>query len=217
MIVTMAAPNPRVSRRPQTGTIFVRTATEEADAVEEEARHISWLREERPSAARVLEELPRKSFMHFACHGESDPFEPSQSHLRLFQQAVENDDDPRNVDRLTAASISTAVTDVSILAVLSACFTTEIRELSHLDEGLQIGNAFQIAGFPHVIGSLWAVSDVICPKWSRKFYSSLSNFMDMDPLENDQIACAYHKAVVDAANEQPDFAILWAPFIHLGP
>ena len=214
MIVTMAA---QKQLRPPRGTIFIRTAKDEADAVENEAKRISWIREDRPSAAKVLEELPNCSFVHFGCHGESDPREPSQSHLKLFARRSENDDDPSNVDCLTAASISTVVTHVSVLAVLSACFTTEIRELTHLDEGLQIGNAFQIAGFPHVVGSLWAASDVVCPKWSRKFYLYLNSYMVLYALSDDHIARAYHLALFAMFHEYPDFAFLWAPFVHIGP
>lgn len=214
MIVTMAAPKPR---RPPSGTIFVRTAKQEADAVKEAAKSISWIQKDKPSVTDVMDELPKRRFMHFCCHGESDPYEPSLSHLKLFKKVVENEDDPRNVDSLTAGSVSTAVSRDSVLAVLSACYTTEIREMSHLDEGLQIANAFQIVGFPHVIGSLWAASDVVCPKWSRKFYSTLDDLIAKIPLSNAHIALAYHLAVVEILNEDPDFAILWAPFVHIGP
>ncbi|KAF2025949.1 hypothetical protein EK21DRAFT_75241 [Setomelanomma holmii] len=220
MIVTMALP--RTKRRPR-GTIFVRTAEEEADAIEHEAINISWLRKDKPSAADVVAELPAKNFMHFCCHGESDPKEPAQSHLKLFKRTTETIDDVRNIDRLAAKSVATASSQSSVLVVLSACFTADIQLDSHLDEGLHIGNAFQMAGFPHVIGSSWAASDAICPSWSRLFYLVLNHRITQNAqmgsllLTNYDIALAYDMAVNKILREDPFWPILWAPFVHIGP
>ena len=143
--------------------------------------------------------------------------EPFLSHLKLFKSVAENDDDPRNVDKLTVETLSTAVSQSSVLAVLSACYTAEIRDVSQLNEGLHIGNGFQIAGFPHVIGSLWAVSDLTCPQWSRKFYSTLNRLLEAAPLSNAHIAVAYHEAMVEIMKADPGAYLIWTPFVHIGP
>ncbi|CAF9903371.1 MAG: hypothetical protein GOMPHAMPRED_000214 [Gomphillus americanus] len=214
MLVTMAAGN---SKRTPQNTIFVRTAYQEVYTVQKEATKISWLWKDKASAADTMTELPQRAFLHFCCHGESHPDDASLSHLKLFKRVVGHDDDPLNVDKLDAGSISSALSDNAVLAVLSACYTTEIRDFSHLDEGLQLCNAFQIAGFPHVIGSRWAVSDAVCPGWSEKFYSQLNDSIEAMPLRNAHIAVAYHAATVAIFKQYPELAILWAPFVHIGP
>jgi CHAT domain-containing protein len=45
------------------------------------------------------------------------------------------------------------------LAYLSACSTAKNQAEVLQDEGLHLMAACQLAGFQHVIGSLWAVSD----------------------------------------------------------
>lgn len=48
------------------------------------------------------------------------------------------------------------------LAYLSACGTGQGQDDSYLDESIHLINAFQIAGFRHVIGALWGVEDKLC-------------------------------------------------------
>jgi len=61
------------------------------------------------------------------------------------------------------SQISQARSKGAILAYLAACSTADIRSHHFLDEGIQIGNTFQLAGFPHVIATMWPAADQICP------------------------------------------------------
>ncbi|KFY93769.1 hypothetical protein V500_03543, partial [Pseudogymnoascus sp. VKM F-4518 (FW-2643)] len=56
------------------------------------------------------------------------------------------------------------------LAYLSACNTSQVENERMIDEGLHLVNAFQLAGFQHVIGTLWDVDDKLCGDVARIVY-----------------------------------------------
>jgi CHAT domain-containing protein len=43
------------------------------------------------------------------------------------------------------------------LAFLSACQTARNPARDLLDEAIHLASAFQLAGYPHVVGTLWSV------------------------------------------------------------
>lgn len=56
------------------------------------------------------------------------------------------------------------------LAYLSACSTTRTRpELA--DEAIHITGAFLLAGYRHVVGTLWPVVDRVCTQIAGTFYT----------------------------------------------
>ncbi|GFF61845.1 hypothetical protein IFM51744_10810 [Aspergillus udagawae] len=99
-----------------------------------------------PDKKSVLDCLERHQVVHFACHGESDARDPSKSLLLLS-------DWYRNP--LTVSDIIRKRLNNSKLAYLSACKTASNLADSLLDEGIHIAAGFQMAGFQHVIGTLW--------------------------------------------------------------
>ena len=109
----------------------------------------------------VLASLTNCSMFHFAGHGHSDSTNPSQSALLLSD------------GRLTVESIME--TDIAkeqpFLAYLSACETGQVLVERLLDEALHLTAAFQLAGFRHVIGTLWQVYDETCVKMAEYFYN----------------------------------------------
>lgn len=119
-----------------------------------------------PTKANVLEHLSGCAIAHFACHGYSDPADPSQSRLLLH--------DHRH-DPLTVAALAPLTLDHVQLAYLSACGTARMTDGSVLDEAIHLASAFQLAGFPHVIGTLWEINDNAAVEIARYFYSSLSS------------------------------------------
>ncbi|KAL4899634.1 hypothetical protein BDW74DRAFT_183596 [Aspergillus multicolor] len=61
------------------------------------------------------------------------------------------------------------------LAYLSACSTGQNKHDNLLNESLHLINAFQLAGFQRVIGTLWAVEDKICEDMAVLTYQTMIN------------------------------------------
>jgi hypothetical protein len=93
----------------------------------------------------VTAALPHYSWVHFSCHAESDPTDPSASHLLLADYRTR----PLTVVDLTEARLQGVD-----LAFLSACTTA--RTGAMLDEPIHLAAACQLAGYRHVVASLWA-------------------------------------------------------------
>lgn len=56
------------------------------------------------------------------------------------------------------------------LAYLSACGTGRATDDELGEENLHLISAFQLAGFQHVIGTLWEVNDRVCVEVSTRLY-----------------------------------------------
>ena len=107
--------------------------------------------------------------------------------------------------------------DRSMLAYLSACHTANYTSETLLDEAIHIASGFQLAGFPHVIGTLWEANDLKAREVAVEFYKNLFNSMDSGRGFADGIVAeALHRAVASLRQEFEDNPILWGPFIHLG-
>ncbi|RSL90684.1 hypothetical protein CEP52_014519 [Fusarium oligoseptatum] len=66
------------------------------------------------------------------------------------------------------------------LAYLSACGTGQIKDEASFDENINVMSACQIAGFRHVIGTLWNVKDDLSVQIAKMTYQELK---DTDILE----------------------------------
>jgi CHAT domain len=99
----------------------------------------------------VLAELGRCAIAHFACHGYSDPADPSHSRLLLHGSA----------EPLTVAGLAPVNLSHADLAYLSACQTAINSAARLIDEAIHLSAAFQLAGFRQVIGTPWEVEDEI--------------------------------------------------------
>jgi len=164
--------------------------------------------QEHPTALQVLNEIPRSGIVHFACHGSSDPTNPLESHL-ILQKG-------NNIDKLTVSALLDANAGTqSWIAYLSACSTAEVRTKALSDESLHLNSAFQMIGFPHVIGSLRPANDEICVKVARYFYTSLFG-LESTLKPNWTVAEALHCAIAQISREHPDHPEVWEPFIHVG-
>jgi len=184
-----------------------------------------------PRAADVMENLHKSAILHFAGHGSSDPVNPSQSCLLLRKQQDEEDEDRGLVarmrggglvvDKLTVSQISDESevgSNRAWLAFLSACSTAKVTVPELANEGLHLASAFQLAGFAHVVGSLWPVDDDVCFDVARRFYEVLlSGHFDAGPDElNGLVARALRNAVMGVRQDHADRPELWAPFVHFG-
>ncbi|MCJ1312225.1 hypothetical protein MMC25_005899 [Agyrium rufum] len=171
-----------------------------------------------PSAADVLREVPQYHFLYVFSHGVSDARDPSKSHLIPLKEHPIHSKDPIFADLLTVSDIaSTYVGSDAFTAFLTACPTAETHKPTLVDEELQIGNMFQLAGFPHVIATLWSAYGFMCPDFSETFYRSVCRLMEFEPLDNDLVNIATSMAVLSLMKEAMYEPLLWAPFTDMGP
>lgn len=131
----------------------------------------------------VLACLSDCQIFHFAGHGHADSADPSQSYLLL---------DDWQSDQLTVASLlETNLRDhPPFLAYLSACGTGRIRDERFVDESIHLISACQLAGFRHVIGTLWEVNDELCIDMARITYE----WMRDTDITDDSVCRGLHKA-----------------------
>ncbi|KAE9378769.1 TPR-like protein [Stipitochalara longipes BDJ] len=167
-----------------------------------------------PTVLEVLEQIPTSGIIHFACHGSSDPTDPSRSHLILQRDSEEPEGVPV-VDRLTISRISrVAAQGQARIAFLSACSTAEVKASKLRDESLHLTSAFQVAGFASVIGSQWPVDDDVCVRLAESFYANLIG--DGHTFSNRRVAEALRNAVMHVRAEYPESPYVWSPFVHFG-
>jgi tetratricopeptide (TPR) repeat protein len=158
-----------------------------------------------PTKANVLAHLPGCPIVHFACHGASHPTDPSQSLLLLR----DHEHDPLDV-----ASLGPVKLDQAQLAYLSACRTAFTGALELLDEAIHLASAFQLAGFPHVIGTLWEIDDAHAVEIADTFYTVLNT--GDGTFDVSRAAYALHHAVRTVRDKLPDTPSLWAAHLHAG-
>ncbi|MGS2646644.1 CHAT domain-containing protein [Streptosporangium sp. LJ11] len=158
-----------------------------------------------PTKNNVLAHLLDCAIVHFACHGYTDPSDPSASRLLLH--------DHHN-DPLTVAGLAPVALDHAHLAYLSACSTAVTAAADLLDEAIHLSSAFQLAGFPHVIGTLWQIDDEVAVTVADAFYATLATAPGV--LETRQAAHALHHAIRTIRDRYPITPSLWASHIHAG-
>ena len=158
-----------------------------------------------PTRAAVLAHLDACPVVHFACHGAADPSDPSRSMLLLH----DHDHDPFTVTSLGSVNLSHAR-----LAYLSACRTAYTSAATLIDEAIHLAAAFQLAGFPQVIGTLWEISDHTAAETARDFYTALR--AEAGNLDTGRAAQALHKAVRNLRDTLPTSPSLWAAYLHAG-
>ncbi|MFL6125649.1 CHAT domain-containing protein [Actinophytocola sp.] len=100
--------------------------------------------------------------------------------------------------------------DTAELAFLSACSTAR-GGLLLSDETIHLGRAFQLAGFRHVIATLWPVEDSAAATVARATYRSMRAGSDVD-----QAALALHTATRALRRRAPTQPTRWAAHVHTG-
>uniref|UniRef100_UPI0032EBDB13 CHAT domain-containing tetratricopeptide repeat protein n=1 Tax=Streptomyces sp. HSW2009 TaxID=3142890 RepID=UPI0032EBDB13 len=166
-----------------------------------------------PTKAAVLDHLRGCSIAHFSCHGASHPNDPSQSQLLLH----DHESDP-----FTVASLAPVHLDHAQLAFLSACHTAAIDAADLVDEAIHLTSAFQLAGFPHVVGTLWEIDDQTAVTVADAFYGFLR--LSTGAIDPSRAAWALHQAVrglrdglgMPAPLDRVKVPFLWAAYLHAG-
>ncbi|KAI3326065.1 CHAT domain-containing protein [Xylariaceae sp. AK1471] len=96
----------------------------------------------------IAAHLPGCSLFHFAGHGYTDACDPLNSQLCV----EDGTDDPLRVADLLKMNLRA---HPPFLAYLSACGTGRIKDEKFMEESIHLINGFLLAGFRHVIGTLW--------------------------------------------------------------
>ncbi|MEV6150167.1 CHAT domain-containing protein [Nonomuraea sp. NPDC052129] len=152
---------------------------------------------------RVLAALDESAWVHFACHAVQEPTDPSSGRLLLPGPP------------LTVRDLAARRLDRAELAFLSGCETSRGGDVL-TDEAVSIAASVQLAGFPHVIGSLWPISDLHAPAVAEEVYTVLTAGGTREP-HPDAAATALHLAVRSLRRRRPGFPIFWAAYVHVGP
>ncbi|KAF4420580.1 TPR domain-containing [Fusarium acutatum] len=181
-----------------------------------------------PYTDAVLEAMKTCTVFHYAGHGSAQFANPSDSCLFLKDWQS----NALTVDRLHGIHIQDSR---PFLAYLSACETRASDKVQLLDESLDLTSAFQLAGFRHVVGTLWVVSDQRCVDVAKEFYQVIQN----EGLTDTSISRGLHFAIRNvrdkqispmgksrkiewagcAATEKPQAhytSYTWVPYIHSG-
>lgn len=161
-----------------------------------------WLKE--PTRGTVLDALPRHSVVHFACHGYADLTDPGASELAMRDRGIE----PLILQDISALEMNQG------LAYLSACDTMFARP-SLADEAVHLAGAFHLAGYQHVIATLWNVSDAAARDLAVGVYARLSRNGTADP-QPDLAAQALHHATRKLRARRLTIPSLWASHTHTG-
>ncbi|GII87240.1 CHAT domain-containing protein [Sphaerisporangium siamense] len=157
-----------------------------------------------PDATRdaVLSRLPRSAWAHFACHAAADPADPSGSHLLVHDHAGR----PLDVVEVSRLRLRDAE-----FAYLSAC-DTAVTAPELADECVHVVSAFQLAGFSHVVGTLWEIGDAAAAQLAVKVYEDLVA-AGSDPAH---AARCLHRATRALRDRHPGMPTLWASHVHMG-
>lgn len=169
--------------------------------------------------------LPTCKVFHFAGHGYSDPAEPSQSYLMLEDWETH----PLTVAELREYNLQD---NPPFLAYLSACHTGANDVVRFSDEMINLISACQSAGFRHVVGTLWEVSDKHCVDVAKVLYQTLAE----EGMTDKAVCLGLHQALralrasdarswssgrkgflVSKKTEERKFPMIhWIPYVHFG-
>ncbi len=158
-----------------------------------------------PTKAEVIGRLAGCAIAHFACHGTTDPVDPSRSGLLLG--------DHRTAP-FSVAGLAPVRLDAARLAYLSACSTALNKATELADESIHLTSAFQLAGFPQVVGTLWEIDDYAAAAIAREFYGQLRT--GTGAFDPDKAAEALHHIGRRLRDEEPQAPFLWAAHVHAG-
>ncbi|MFD3696980.1 CHAT domain-containing protein [Streptomyces sp. NPDC058646] len=167
------------------------------------------LTDEAATRDSVLEALRHAPSAHFACHAVADPQDPSACRILTHDHAARP---------LTVRDVAGLRLDGAHLAFLSACATSATRQ-DLVDEAIHITGAFQLAGFRHVVGTLWPVADELAPEVAEAFYAALGQGPHAPAgaaAGGDHVASALHAAVTGLHARYLWFPSLWASYVHVG-
>ncbi|MFJ9447578.1 CHAT domain-containing protein [Kitasatospora sp. NPDC101235] len=160
----------------------------------------------------VVRHLSAGGWLHFAGHAEQDAVNPDGV-LYLWES-----DRSRSLRIRDIAGLRLEQAD---LAYLSACQTHRAPP-AHSDEPVSLAGALQLAGYRHVVASLWQLNSNRARQVATDFYTTLLLTPDgrtgaSTPEAAAGSAHALHAAVSRLRGMRPEAVDLWAAYVHIGP
>ncbi|KAJ4125314.1 hypothetical protein NW768_008931 [Fusarium equiseti] len=143
-----------------------------------------------PNKKDVARYLPECRIFHFAGHGLVHTDDPSKSCLLLEDWKT----DSLKVSDLFDMNFQKGA---PLLAYLSACGTGQTKDETSFDENINLIGACQIAGFRHVIGTLWSVQDDMSVRMAIRTYQELND----SGISDESICRGLHKATCELRRE----------------
>jgi CHAT domain-containing protein len=140
-----------------------------------------------------------KGIIHFATHAQVNDAEPLKSFIALYPEGKDF--------KLYTPELYNLSLENTQLVVLSACETGkgQIRK----GEGIiSLARAFQFAGCPSVITTLWNAHDESIAKLSEKFYHYLKKGYATDE--------AIRLSKIDLIQTESDHPFYWSNFVLIG-
>ena len=163
-----------------------------------------------PTAPEVLKAVSLCTVAHFACHGEVHS-DPSQSRLLLSDW----ESNCFSVDMVAQQNIQHAR-----LAYISACQASTSHDLKLLNESIHLTGAFQLAGFPSVIGTLWQINDKRSIEVANYLYQAL--ITEDGGFDFERACSGLHFGIRSVREElykegfRNSDPLTWAPYVHVG-
>ncbi|MBL1101281.1 CHAT domain-containing tetratricopeptide repeat protein [Streptomyces coffeae] len=148
----------------------------------------------------VLDTLPRHRWAHFACRAVSELGAPSAGRMLLHDHRERP---------LTAADLARLPLDDARLAYLPGCVTTRTRREPGA-EPVHLTAAFHLAGYAHVLGTLWSPEDTAAERIADACYTQVT------ATGTAGAARALHDAVRTLRDAHPEAPTRWAAFVHVG-
>ncbi|RMJ17651.1 hypothetical protein CDV36_002650 [Fusarium kuroshium] len=143
-----------------------------------------------PRQDEVLSKLPGCGIFHFAGHAKAEKDNP-MSGIILLKDWREK---PLTVESIFETNLSAKM---PFLAYLSACGTTQNQHDKSIDENIHLTSAFWLAGFRHVIGTLWEVQDELCVRMAGLTYE----FLKANGMSDENVGRALHWAMRQLRDE----------------
>ncbi|WP_337043480.1 CHAT domain-containing protein [Emticicia sp. 17c] len=153
----------------------------------------------RATKLNFQETYRNKGIIHFATHAQVNDDEPLKSFIALYPEG--------NDFKLYTPELYNLSLENTQLVVLSACETGKgkIRK----GEGIiSLARAFQFAGCPSVITTLWNAHDESIAKLSEKFYYYLKKGYATDE--------AIRLSKIDLIQTESDHPFYWSNFVLIG-
>ncbi|KAE9392588.1 hypothetical protein BT96DRAFT_967389 [Gymnopus androsaceus JB14] len=149
----------------------------------------------------MLDNIPKATILHLACHGTQDTTNPLESGFIMRDKLL-------TISQLMSLSHPNA-----FLAFLSACETAK-GDKNQPDQTVHLAAAMLFAGFKSIVATMWSMNDQDGPTVADAVYGQLFAG-DSEYLNPNDIPYAVDAAVLKLkqAGIPP---VRWAPYIHIG-
>ncbi|KAJ6520701.1 CHAT domain-containing protein [Mycena vulgaris] len=172
----------------------------EVDRIRSIIENAQVLQGQQATVDAVKEQLQDCSWLHLACHGKQDLYEPTKSRLLLYGGILE-------LEAILRMPLSNAQ-----FVFLAAC-QTAMGDSGLINESFHLGGGLIAAGFRGAVGTLWSMDDRDGPLVADTFYSHL--FSNGQSPKASKAAEALHLAVKELKKRGVPYQ-RWIPFIHMG-